>query len=121
MIQGFEQQTSPLTDYERTKLLPVIVKCMRAHQGRRNMVAGSVIIAGMRRYGYKIDGPRLRKIINHIRTESLIPCLASSGGGYFVAETSDELDECIASIEGRIASQQAIIDALKRQRPNLVR
>jgi len=115
MIKGFNKETAPLNDYERDTLLPVIIKGLKTKVGVGRIIASSKIIACMKRAGYKLDGPRLRKIINFIRANELVPCLVSNGKGYFVATSADEVDDCIASLQGRIASQQAIIAALKQQ------
>jgi len=116
MLNGFAKQTAPLNDYEQHTLLPVIIRGLREKVGAGNIITSTKIIAGMRKAGYKLDDVRLRKIINHIRNNELIPCLASTSKGYFVATCSQELDDCIASIQGRIASQQAIIAALQQQK-----
>lgn len=118
MIRGFDKQTAPLSEYEEKTLLPVLVRGLQVKVGADKVVAGSAIVRGMKQYGFKIDGPRLRKIINHIRTNDLIPGLVSNAQGYYVATSADEIDECIESIQGRIASQQAIVEALQRQRQN---
>lgn len=116
MIQGFDQLTAPLNDYERDILLPVVVRGLSTKRGWHNKVTSTKIIAGMLKAGYKLDGPRLRKIINYIRNNELIPCLASSGKGYFIATSSQEIDDCIASIQGRIDSHKALIETLKEQK-----
>lgn len=116
MIQGFEQQTQPLNDYERGTLLPLIIRGLETKVGAANVIAGSTIVRKMCALGYKLDGPRLRKIINHIRTSDYIPGLVSTSQGYFVATTASEIDECIVSLQGRVDATQAIIRALQRQR-----
>lgn len=113
---GFEELTQPLNDYERTTLLPLIVWGLRTKVGISNVIAGSTIIKRMREKGYKLDGPRLRKIINHIRLRSIIPCLVSTSKGYYVATTDNEVADCIASLESRVEATQAIINALTKQR-----
>ena len=118
MIQGFEKQTAPLNDYERDTLLPLIVRGLKTRIGVSRIITGGNIIQVMKYAGHKIDGPRLRKIINHIRMCSLVPCLVSTSNGYYVATSAAEVDECIASIQGRIEAQQAIVEALKNQRAN---
>lgn len=116
MIQVFDKQTAPLNDYEQHTLLPVIIRGLREKVGIRNRVTSTKIVAGMRKAGYKLDDVRLRKIINYIRNNELIPCLASSGKGYFIATSSQEIDACIASIQGRINSHKALIAALQQQK-----
>ena len=115
MIHGFEKQTQPLNDYERDTLLPLIVSGLQNKIGAANVIPGSTIIKRMKAAGYKLDGPRLRKIINHIRAYGLVPCLVSTNAGYYVATSKEEVDDCIGSIKGRIASQLTIIEALQRQ------
>ena len=113
---GFEDITQPLNDYERKTLLPLIVWGLRSKIGVRNVIAGSTIIRKMREQGYKLDGPRLRKIINHIRLRSIIPCLVSTSKGYYIATSDNEVAACIASLESRVEATQAIITALTNQR-----
>lgn len=116
MIQGFERQTAPLNDYELNTLLPVIVRGLRTKIGAAKVITGAAIVRAMNGAGYKLDGPRLRKIINHIRMMGYVPCLVSTSNGYFVATSPAEVDECIASLQGRVDAIQANIDALVRQR-----
>lgn len=116
MIQGFEEQTQPLNDYEREKLLPLIVAGLRTKIGSGLAITGSKICSAMRGAGYVLDAPRLRKIVNHIRTYDLLPGLVSTSKGYFVATTTQELDECIISLQGRVDAIQEVINALNRQR-----
>jgi hypothetical protein len=116
MIQGFEQQTQPLTDYERDTLLPLIRWGLSTKQGKEKSIAGSTIIEKMRAQGYKLDGPRLRKIINHIRANDMIAGLVSTSKGYYVASTAQEIDDYINSLHGRVEAIKEVIRALSRQR-----
>lgn len=118
MIKGFEEQTQPLNDYERDTLLPLIVRGLRTKLGAKLAITGNKICHAMCGAGYVLDAPRLRKIVNHIRTYDLIPGLVSTSKGYFVASTAQELDECINSLQGRVDAIQAVINALNRQRKN---
>ena len=116
MIQGFEKETAPLNDYEMDVLLPVIVRGLLLRVGKSRRVSSTAIIDGMTGAKYRLDGPRLRKIINFIRMNDIIVGLVSDGKGYYVATTASEIDECIASLQGRVDATQAIIRALQRQR-----
>lgn len=118
MLQGFEKQTAPLNDYERDTLLPLIVRGLKTKIGEGMVIASSTIIRKMKAAGYKLDGPRLRKIINHIRNNDIIPGLVSNSNGYYVATTVNDYDDCISSLQGRVNAIQANIDALTRQRNN---
>lgn len=118
MLKGFEQQTSPLNEYELGTLLPLIIRGLQTKIGVTRVIPGSTIIRKMKALGYKLDGPRLRKIINHIRNNDIIPGLVSNSNGYYVATSADEIDDCISSLQGRVDAIQSNIDALKRQRDN---
>lgn len=116
MIQGFEEQTQPLTDYERDTLLPLIRWGLSTKRGREKSIPGSTIIRKMRAQGYKLDGPRLRKIVNHIRSNDLIEGLVSTSKGYYVASTAQEIEDYIYSLQGRVEAIQEVIRALSRQK-----
>lgn len=116
MIQGFEEQTQPLNDYERETLLPLVRWGLSTKLGKENSIASSTIIRKMREKGYKLDGPRLRKIINHIRSNDLIAGLVSTSKGYYIASTAQEIEDYIDSLHGRVEAIQEVIRALSRQR-----
>lgn len=116
MIQGFEEQTQPLNDYERDTLLPLVRWGLSTKRGKENSIASSAIIRKMRERGYKLDGPRLRKIINHIRSNDLIAGLVSTSKGYYVASTAQEIEDYIYSLHGRVEAIQEVIRALSRQK-----
>lgn len=82
MIKGFSEETQPLTEYERKVILPIILEGLKTKIGKANAVTNKYIISRLRD-SYKIDAARLRKIINHIRTNDLLPGLMQGKGAYF--------------------------------------
>ena len=116
MIKGFSNETSPLNDYELRVLLPVILAGMKDKQGKRNAVTNGYIIGRLKQQGYRIDAPRLRKVINHIRTNDLIPGLIATSEGYFLAEDEQELMDYEDSLRGREEAIKAVRLAIARQR-----
>ena len=58
---------------------------------------------------------RLRKIINHIRTNNLLPGLCSTSNGYFVAQNIYEMQDYIISLRQRIKAQVEVLNALEKQ------
>ena len=67
MINGFQEQTEPLTEYEETQLLPQIVRGLSLKVGKNNAVTNTAIVRGMKaNLNLKVSEPRVRKIINHI-------------------------------------------------------
>lgn len=116
MIKGFSNETSPLNDYELHVLLPVILAGLKDKQGKRNAVTNGYIIGRLKQQGYRIDAPRLRKVINHIRTNDLIPGLIATSEGYFLAEDEQELMDYEDSLRGREEAIKAVRLAIARQR-----
>lgn len=116
MIKGFSNETSPLNDYELRVLLPVILAGLKDKQGKRNAVTNGYIIGRLKQQGYRIDAPRLRKVINHIRTNDLLPGLIATSEGYFLAEDEQELMDYEDSLRGREEAIKAVRLAIARQR-----
>ena len=116
MIKGFSNETSPLNDYELRVLLPVILAGMKDKQGKRNAVTNGYIIGRLKQQGYRFDAARLRKVINHIRTNDLIPGLIATSEGYFLAEDEQELMDYEDSLRGREEAIKAVRLAIARQR-----
>lgn len=116
MIKGFSNETSPLNDYELRTLLPVILEGLKNKQGKRNAVTNGYIIGRLKQQGYRIDAARLRKVINHIRTNDLISGLIATSEGYFLATDEKELLDYEDSLRGREEAIKAVRLAIARQR-----
>ena len=116
MIKGFSNETSPLNDYELRVLLPVILEGLKNKQGKRNAVTNTYIIGRLKAQGYRIDAPRFRKIINHIRTKDMLPGLIATSEGYYIATNEKELMDYEDSLRGREEAIKAVRLAIARQR-----
>lgn len=117
MIQGFSEQTEPLTEYEEQTLLPQLVRGLQTKIGKAMSVTNKAIIDGMNRnLGLKITDARVRKLINHIRVHDLVPCLIATSQGYYVAESEQELKEYEESLLGREAAIRQVRLSIQRQR-----
>ena len=114
MITLFEEITYELTDYEKDKLVPIIVKGLSNKHGKKNAITNKKMCEALTNAGYDINGPRLRKIIHHIRVEQLLVGLCSNSKGYYITDNLDELGEYVVSLGQRIRSQQEIYKSMKR-------
>lgn len=103
-----------LNDYERGVLLPLVVGFLRDARGRK--LTSYMIADAIRKQGHACDSMRVRKVVNHIRCNSIISCLAANSKGYFVASNDREITDTILSLEGRVDAIQEVIDALREQR-----
>src|SRR5574344_1968388 len=115
MIKGLDNETAPLTGYETGVLLPQLISGLKTKQGRRSAVTNKHIVAALKP-GYKISEARVRKIINHIRTNDLIPGLIATSDGYFIAETEEELVGYEESLKGREDAIREVRISIARQR-----
>lgn len=115
MVENFEKETNDLTDYEKRILLPIMVRCLSNHKGKDMVISNSQMCIKMTEYGYQISDVRVRKIINHIRINSLVECLIATGKGYYVAENAKEVKTYISSLKSREEAIAAMRMAMEEQ------
>lgn len=115
MITGFEVETKPLDSYEEGVLVPVVARGLRAHLGKGMAITGSAICKSLTRLGYKINGARLRKVVNHIRTNGVVPGVIATSNGYYVTDDRDEVFDYVVGLESRASAIMAVSESLKRQ------
>lgn len=117
MIQGFQKETEPLSEYEETTLLPQIVRGLLLKVGKDNAITNSAIVKGMKaNLNLSLTEARVRKIINHIRCHDLVPCLIATSQGYYIAESEQELKEYEDSLLGREEAIRSVRLSIQRQR-----
>lgn len=109
MIKGFETITADLSNDE-LQMVQSIIKGLKGKQGKDMAITGAKICDAM-----GLGGARLRKIINHIRINNLLPGLCSSKNGYFIATNIDEMNDYIISLKQRIKAQVDVLNALEQQ------
>lgn len=100
MLAGFEETTYELTDFEKS-LLPVFIKGFARKHGKHDAVTNRQIVARLKSAYPKITEVRVRKIINHIRKNNLIPGLVADSKGYYVTQDPEEVKRYIHSLAGR--------------------
>jgi hypothetical protein len=119
MLTGFEKITEDLNQYEEHEVLPLIVAGLRSKIGKDKAITGTDICTKMNASGrlkeYKLNPVKLRKIISAIRIHNFLPMVCSNSRGYYVADTAQELDDCLQSLRERLNQQQRVVDALEQQ------
>lgn len=112
MLRNFEEETCNLSDDE-LKIAQSVMKGLKKYVGKPNAIAGSKICSGFHNNTkFKLQGVRLRKIINHLRNQGE-PICSSSKGYYYPASKKEIIDTCI-SLQQRIDSQTKIIQQLSQ-------
>ena len=116
MINGFDEETAPLTEKEAS-LLPFVIALLETHKGKEKAITSKTISYNILVQKYeKVDGPRIRKIINHIRQNGLVSCLVATSSGYYVAENEQELIDYEESLNGRATAIWQIRSHIQKQR-----
>ena len=118
MLNGFQTQTEPLTDYERNTLLPVICRGLVTKVGEAQAITNTAITKAMKGAGYQLTEARLRKIINHIRVAGLIKWLIATSKGYYIATSRQEMEDYIGSLRGREEAIRAVRESMEQQLMN---
>lgn len=113
MITNFEGVTQPLSDDER-KLVPIIVEGLKK-RNKTNPIKGAQICKRINEanLGVTITEARLRKLTNHIRSEGILPVIATSKGyysSYIIAEIQEQID----SLMDRALAIQNSAEGLKQ-------
>ena len=115
MITNFERETHELTEYELNTLLPIILKGLSTKIGKHNAITNKAICKAMDTIGHKLHDARLRKLIHHIRAHDLIVNLIATSKGYYIATTTQEVENYIRSLSERINSIEFIKQSIQRQ------
>jgi hypothetical protein len=117
MITNFEGITSPLTEDEM-KLIPYLVDGLKKRD-KNNAIKGEEICNRLQDFKKNIgisDKPkltdsRLRKMVNYIRINGLLPVGATSNG-YFCITDRMEIEVQVKSLKQRAQAINAAADAL---------
>lgn len=119
MITTFENITFDFTEVERTELLPFLEKKLPLNKGKQKITTNKKICAFFKRHGYKVNGARVRKMIQYLRVTGKVPLLIATGKGYYVATKTEEVYKHIQSLKEREASIAATREALQKQLENV--
>ena len=127
MITGFEQETAPLNEIE-LRAAEIISYCLnKGHVGNTKAVTAQHICnalaqqdARFRTEGGKpyLNGARVRKIMNHLRTSKICPRLIANSKGYYISNDHNEITEYIISLRARAAAINAVADAMSAAMPD---
>ena len=118
-ITNFEEITPELT-IEELALVPILISGFELHT-EKNPIKAPEIISSLRTYlsvnkpgiKIKITEARLRKFVNHIRVNAMLPLIATSKG-YYVSWDDNELRMQVKSLQERARSILNAADGLER-------
>lgn len=113
-IKTFENETSTLTDYERTVLVPVIIRGFMLHECQEKAITSTEICRRLKTKGFKISDVRLRKCIKHIQRYNLLKWIVGTGTGFYLTKDPDVVKSQIESLKGREAAIRSVREALEQ-------
>jgi hypothetical protein len=119
MIPGFEEYTYKLTEYERQKLLPLLINLLNGREGKEKAILNREILEEFSKQfdkdnkPFKISDARVRKLINHIRTNGIITGLIATSKGYYISKDAAEVQRYIKSLYYRSEVISVLGDHMK--------
>lgn len=115
MIEGFEHETVELSDYEKKVMDVMITAFKQYYVGESKAVTSKRIQEGMAsKFGIPIDGPRIRKIVSHIRCSGQIPNLMASSKGYYIENDPVKLKAYVNSLRARANSILLVAESIQK-------
>ena len=115
MIKHFEDFTAALTTYEKDLLVPQLVNFLRTRVGAKYAIRNKELCKIFTEKGYQgLTEARVRKCINYIRINGLVPHLIANSRGYFCATSIEQVESYLESLDQRASAIWAMRAALKR-------
>jgi hypothetical protein len=103
----------PLTEDEKEIAGRLVANLQKFFVGKEKAKMGHEIVSGLKAKGHKIDGIRLRKIVNWLR-RSGYPVCSDTHNGYYWASSANDIIECIKSNKERADGILAANEGLKK-------
>lgn len=111
MIIRFEDFTTDLinADHEVTQW---IATRLTLRIGKDKAITNEKMCKSCKDHGYKITGPKMRKVLHFLRVNGIVKRLVSNSNGYYVADSITDIVEYILSLKQRISSITEVRDAM---------
>ena len=114
MLKNFEKITVELTPLE-LEYVEFLGQWFMANQGKKNTVKnGDIANLINRMFSKHITEPRVRKVVQFLRTNGL-PNIIATSNGYFYSEDTKEIEAWIISLKQREAAIRDIREKAERQ------
>jgi hypothetical protein len=101
-----------LSEYELNTLLPALIAGFST-KTIDNTIHADDIVKALTAKEYKITPRRLRKCVNYIRTNSLLP-LMGNVNGFYCSNNTEEIQKQIASLNASASTYLKAADGLKK-------
>ena len=116
MLKNFEEYTQEITDYDLVTVVPMVVDIIKAQgRGKGNTITNKAIRTLLHDAGVVLGSPKIRKIIHYIRVRGVLPYVCATSTGYYIAESRQEMEAFILSLEQREDSIRRVRRSLQIQ------
>jgi hypothetical protein len=119
MITGFENITFKLTEEELRLAKNMAIGLANRVGVEQAITSKKMIKAYGETYGLILSDARIRKIINYLRLNKIVPRLVASSKGYYVATSLKDLERYKKSLIGRVSVEMALIQNVDDDITNL--
>lgn len=92
-------------------LVPFVIKMLKDNDAP--LKSEEIIKEIHKKKKVKLDKPRIRRIINHIRTQTAVKNVLASNRGYYISSDKTEVKRYLKNLDDRIRSLQIIKRTLK--------
>jgi hypothetical protein len=114
MLKNFEKITIELTSQE-LEYVEFLGQWFMTNQGKKNTLKNSDIASLINRmFGKNIKEPRVRKVVQFLRTNGL-PNLIATSNGYFYSDDVAEIEAWVISLKQRESAIREIREKAERQ------
>ena len=103
MINGFPEETEELNNFEK-EVAKIMVPKLKLNVGEDKAVTNIEIRRKLQLLGFKVNAPRIRKIIHFIRVHKLVTSLVSTSKGYYRATEQEQIEKYVDGLQQRINS-----------------
>lgn len=116
MITNFEDYTAVLTTYEQDIIVPLLAAFLKTRVGSKYAIRNKDMCRMFTERGYQgLTEARVRKCINYIRINGMVPHLIANSHGYFCATSVEQVETYIESLDQRAKAIWAMRSALQNE------
>ncbi len=101
MLENFKEITVELSQDEE-ELVDIVINRFRLLPGKGNIVTNPQMLKRLNeKFNMTLTEPRIRKIIQFIRLNNLLPGLIGTSRGYYYTDNLEEIETWILSMQQR--------------------
>lgn len=114
MLTGFEDITPELSDDEK-EIAELVAKGLKVRVGREKAISNRKMREKIAEKNVKVGDAKMRKVVQYIRIEGLVPLLVASNEGYYVAKDEEEVRGHYRSLKQRARAISKLAENLRFQ------